>query len=254
MSHSIFFDETDLSTMVTVSSFDTPMLPTNIDLVDVPGMDGQRFMGSSLASREIRCMVTLKVASRKARYISATALKELLHVSEPKKLWADWMDPLNVGPGVHSPYYYAVPRSDTDPTQYVNGEAFEIVFVCPDPIAYDGYHLYEYIEVTTTATAVTVEGNMPARPSLYGTSCHGDANGIYRVTNIDTGEYMEASVASNAQSTVLFDCNNHVLKVDGVVQVLPPLCTWFELEPGSTRLQVTAGGGALVFGYVARWL
>lgn len=238
----VTFNGTDLTALAIVSGWSTAALPKELEQATIPGMDGSRLVSTTIAAREITVTLTVRGATPAARAASIRSLLGILDVDEPKPLAR------SIDNGL---YYLAIPTATGDITHNRTSDSFEVVFHCPDPAMYGEE---KTATIGTSSTTVTIGGNYPTKPLVTITSAKGNTSNVLTLTHTTKSEYMRATVSSSGSSTVSFDCDKHVLKVNNTTQMLSTLSDWLELEPGRNVLRLSAGSGTVTMKWIERWL
>lgn len=228
-----------------VSDLRTALLPAEIGSKTVPGMDGAKFTGSTIAAKDITLTITAKGSTLAARQTAARALAAALAVSEPKPL------AFSVDGGK---YYLAIPTSTGDARNFYNHTSFDVTFRCLDPVMYG-----ETKAVTlsnSTAKSVDIGGTYPTQPIITSSNCYGQSssNGYIKITNETTGEFVQVPCANADTHTLEVDCAKRYAKVDSAT-VGPTLeSDWLSFAPGTISLKRALGYGTYTITYQERWL
>lgn len=238
----VMFDGHELTRDYYVSDLRTPLLPRTIGTQEVPSRDSFLFTGARLAQRSIVLTLTVVSKSIEQRQAAARHLAALLAVDEPKPLQISIDDGL---------YYMAIPQSSDDAIRWVNATSFDVVFECPDPVAYG----VERIVTVPSGGSVTFEvgGTYPTMPVVSASTAANGSGGFWRITKED-GSYLMATIPNGVSTApVVADCAARTLKVNGSTGLLVPLADWLVLEPGEHTLTMTGTGAATVT-FNERWL
>lgn len=238
----VTFDGHDLTEYCVVSDLDNPLLPREVETVDVPGRDGSIYVGTKLSPRTIGMTLTVRGATDVARQEAARELASILAVSEPKPL------DLGIDGGI---YYMAMPVADDDGERYRNATRYAVEFRVPDPVGYGD-------EVTVTVPSggsVTFEvgGTYPTKPLVSASAAANGSGGYWRL-RLEDGSYLIATIPSGVSTApVVADCHAPWLKVNGNVVMLDAYADWLVLTPGEHTIEM-AGTGAATVKYRERWL
>lgn len=238
----VMFNGFELTRDYYVSDLRTSLLPRTIGTQDVPSRDGVLFTGARLAQRSIALTLTIVSKSIERRQAAARYLASLLAVNEPKPLQISIDDGL---------YYMAIPQSSDDATRWVNATSFDVVFECPDPVAYG----IERVVTVPSGGSVTFEvgGTYPTMPFVSASAAANGSGGSWRITKED-GSYIMATIPNGINTApVVADCSARTLKVNGSTAMLVPQADWLVLEPGEHTLTMTGTGAATVT-FNERWL
>lgn len=234
------FDGHDLAELFSIEYHMTRRLPTwEPTLVDVPARNGALFGGTRAQAVEIGMQLCPRALGRDERQEDLRTLASWLAVSEPK--------PLYLG-DEGGRYRMAVPTGESEITPYLDADVVQIGFVCPDPRLYGDERS---ATVTTTATSILVDGTAVTRPLITATATP-NGSGIWAITDLTTGEYMQVSLTSGSH-TVVFDCEARTVKVDGAVTMLAPACDWLTFGNIEHQLQITTGTGTATVTWQEMW-
>ena len=238
----VTFNGHELTQDYYVSNLRTSLLPRTVGLQEVPGFNGMLYTGAKLTERSIVLTLTAVSKNIVARQAAARNLAALLAVDEPKPLQ------ISIDGGL---YYMAIPQSSDDAVRWVNATSFDVVFECPDPIAYGT----EQIVTVPSGGSVTfdVGGTYPAMPVVSASAAQNGQDGFWRLA-LDDGSYLLATIPAGVTSSpVVADCGERTLMVNGSVSLLAPEADWLSLAPGAHTLTMTGAGAATVT-YNERWL
>ena len=258
----VTFNGVDLTSLYVVSGWHTPLLGRSFDTVDIAGMDGERFLGSTLSPRTITLSLTVKGTSLADREAAARVLASTLAVDEPKALTASFMD---------GRYYLAIPRSDADLTRFVNADTFEVSFFVPDPVSYGELKTVSITSVDYgTRINFTVGGNYPTFPTVSINARKASTTGASsfafytnRQSAQETYTYVDlAAVISGSllAETITIDSASRTFRAGFNDKMLPLVSDWPLLQPGSNQLFFSEGGssagssGSGTLTYRERWL
>ena len=238
----VMFDGHELSRDYYVSDLRDPLLTRTIGVQDVPGRDGSIFTGVKLAPKTISLRFTAVNKSMEARRAAGRRLAALLAVREPRPLQISIDDGL---------YYMAIPQSSDDAAQWANATSFEVVFECPNPVAYGA----ERVITVPSGGSVTFEvgGTHQTMPVVSASAAANGSGGYWCITKED-GSYIMATIPNGVNTApVVADCSARTLKVNGSTAMLVPQADWLVLEPGEHTLTMTGTGAATVT-FNERWL
>ena len=214
------------------------LLPTDVATIDVPGRDGALFGGVTRAVRQVTlALYVLGPVGERAPHVRELAAR--LAVDGPRPLMFSDEAPL---------WRMAVPNADPEGVAFYNADGYaDVKFVCPDPWFYG-----EEGGVTVPSggsVTFTVGGTAPTMPIVTAPAALNGSGGVWQLMLDDT-TYIAASVPS-ARSLVC-DCVDRVLRVNGAVTLLRPDADWLVLEPGTHTLAMTGTGAATVT-WTERW-
>lgn len=209
-------------------------------LVEVPGRDGSLVGGSRALPVEVKMDLYAMASTRSARQTAMRQLASYLAVREPKPLTLDDEGGL---------YRMAMPTDEAPTSAYLNADRIELTFVCPDPRLYGTERT---VSVGTSATSVTIGGTAPTSPTITVTATP-NSSGVWKITNVTTGGYMQVQLTTGSSHSVVFDCAKRTVTVDNAVAMLAPACDWFELPPATYSLRVTSGSGTASVKYREMW-
>lgn len=235
----VTFGGQDLTADYVVSDLRRPLLPREVGVVEVPGMDGETFTGARMTGRTVTMALTAMGSGVAAREAAARRLAAILAVDEPQPL------AVSVDGGLA---LMCVPASGSDSQRFVNAETFEVAFQSVEP-AYRGASRTATVPSGGTLT-LQVGGTYPTMPTVRATAAA--PSGGYWGLTVDGTQVMRAQLASGSHSVVA-DCERRTLTVDGVTALLPPASDWLELAPGSHSIAMT-GTGAATVQFEERWL
>ena len=238
----VWFDGVELTSLFLVSNLQQPLLPRKIVTSDVPGKDGELFLGASLATRTIKLTLTVRDRSITGLQEAARQLAAILNVSEPKPLR------LSIDGGL---YYMAVPNAKADGARYLHAIRYDVEFLLSDPVAYGDT---QSVTVPSGGSVTfDVDGTYPTLPTITASAARNGSGGDWRITRED-GAYVSATIPSGVMSApVVIDCAERVLRVNSNVVVLPLEADWLVLEPGEHTLTMT-GTGAATVEWTERWV
>lgn len=238
----VTFDGHELTQDYYVSNLRTSLLPRTVGMQEVPGLNGMLYTGVRHTERSITLTFTAVSKSMAVRQTAARNLAALLAVDEPKPLQ------ISIDGGL---YYMAIPQSSDDAIRWMNATSFDVVFECPDPIAYG-------TERTVTvpsggSVTFTVDGTYPTTPVVSASAAKNGSGGFWRIA-LEDGTYLLATIPTGVTSApVVADCGERTLTVNGNVSLLAPEADWLLLAPGAHTLTMTGTGAATVT-YNERWL
>lgn len=235
----VWFGGTELTQGYVVSSLRRPLLPRDVDTLDVPGMDGVRLAGASLADYEVGMTLTATGKDAGERFAALRALAAALNKAEAAPLRISTDGDL---------YYMAVPSSSPNVARFVNAESAEVAFRVLDPAMYG-------LDQTATvagggSVTIDVGGTFPTLPVVDVAGATDGSGGYWRL-QLEDGTYMQASAPSAID--LRFDSRTRTLWAGTTVQAMTPLADWLVLEPGEHTITMTGTGTATVR-WTERWV
>lgn len=260
----VTFNGVNISNLYVVSGWHTPLLGRNFDVVDISGMDGQRFLGATLAPRTITLSLTVKGVTLAEREAAARTLAAALAVDEPKPLTASFMG---------GRYYLAIPKSDADLHRYVNADTFDVDFYVPDPVSYGDLVTVNISSIVSASSYFEVGGTYPTLPKLVISASRTNVNdpsyfgfSLARresgLTSVLTYTYIDlkAVMGTSYSGTITVDSGvrKYTSGSSTGVKPLPLVSDWPLLMPGTMRYVSEAAtsncSGSIVMTYRERWL
>lgn len=244
---SFTFDGFDL-TQYAYARIDRPVGPSlRVDTEQVPGRDGEIYLGSTREPLIINARMTLK-----PQYIAPwasvrrTLAAALAKTSECRLTLPDEPDTYRMA---------TASISDDVTTPLVHPVEFTIQFTCHSPIAYALVAKTEDIS-TYSGASITVGGTLPAMLSI---ESDGDNNRNTSTTlwgvRLDSQDYMRVLLPVY-NSHVIIDADNHIVTLDGAAGMLTLDSNWLKASPGTHNLQMYPGGsvGGATVSWIERWL
>lgn len=204
----------------------------DVETQDIPYRPGERFMRAKLKPLAIKVLAEWKArpsddmaALRRTMAARLVCLKE-----EP--LYLD--DERHLGL-----YYMALLTSPGElDTLWHTGSA-ELEFTAYDPIAYGatkrgsvGY-----------STVLTVGGSHETYPVI--TCKPGGSVSYLKLTNMDTGEFVQINESLNTSASVVIDMGEQLVTVNGQNHAVTYESDYFALQPGRNSLRLSSGTGTI---------
>lgn len=125
---------------------------------------------------------------------------------------------------------------------------FELNFTASDPIRYGEER--SYVTGSQSADYFEVAGN--ERASMVITVRNAIASG--GIWSLTCNDYtMSVDVGNSYPSTIVFDCVNRVVKVDGNIRGVTLGSKWPTFEPGRWFCRVSRGSGTATFSWTQRY-
>ena len=206
----------------------------DIETHDVPYVPGERFARAKMKPLVIRVKARWKAAPGDDMAVLRRVMVERLFCVGEAHLYID--DDRHLG--LH---YRAVLTNPGElETLWYTGAA-TLEFTAYDPIGYGA----ENKATVGYNTVLQVGGSYETWPVF--TCVPGGSVSYLRLTNMDTGEYVQVTTALTAQRKVVVDMWNQKVTVDGlgVAPVFESL--FFPLKPGANNLRLSSGSGVAVY-------
>jgi predicted phage tail component-like protein len=231
------FNGFDFSEWLVVAKADRQVLPpVSTTTSEVSGMDGARFVSSSLGTLTItvQCLVRKGLGSRAE---VARQLAGMLRTDKPA-----WLE-LDDEPGMR--YLAMVDGSSAMESLWRPG-GFALTFLCCDPVAYG-----RECSASTSST-FKVGGTYRAWPTFRLTPKKSSA-GKWSVTNVATGEYVRVELVFDGKSELIIDCGAQRATYGGKAADSGVVLEsdFFALAPGVVELSATQ---AATVEWTERWL
>ena len=193
----------------------------------VPGRAGNVFTGLETGEASISVTVVSLDDSPRVRREKMAELRAWLEVDEPCPLFI---------PDDGGAYCNAVMTAIAE-TTYINGIAWRISFSVPEP------YLYMPVdsELPSGATSLYVGGNQLVKPVITISSAVRDASTNMIALMVDGSQPLKVPLTSGTH-TVVIDCNDRSVTVDGAASMITTDSDWWELEPGMHSFTKTGGG------------
>lgn len=237
------FDGVDLSTVLDVASVEMPAMPkTSPDVRYASGRDGGLLAGNQLEPLEIKVKARLATDVTDPRDIQRkwAEVSALIRKDSPK--------PLMLSEGI---YRNAVLIGETLLEFKTYSATAELVFLCPDPIAYGATRT-----VTIPSAGYVyfnVDGSYRAKPRITASAVRDSSSLVWGI-RLDEGDFIHIATGSSSARNVVVDCDARTCIVNSSV-ALPTLDSdWMELEPGTHKLRMDNGAGEATVTFVERWL
>lgn len=204
----------------------------DIETQDIPYRSGERVMHVKLKPLPLKVLAEWRArpsddmaALRRTMAARLVCLKEApLYLDDERHL------------GI---YYMAMLTSPNElDTLWHTGSA-ELDFTAYDPVAYGakksgsiGY-----------STVLTVGGSFDTNPVI--TCKPGGSVSYLKLTNMDTGEFVQINASLSSSSTVIIDMEEQQVTVNGANQAVTYDSDYFALRPGRNSLRLSSGTGAI---------
>lgn len=214
------------------------MPPVEIEADEVPGADGTRFRRAKLGELKIPVSVRLKASAK-------DDIAELRHMLAAA-LWSGKPAPLVLGDDP-ARYHLAVLDGSSDLDRLWNTGRTELTFRACDPVAYGEA---KSASVNARGT-VYVGGTLGAYPVITAKPAQGES---YRVTLVDTGEYVEMEAPFDGSQALVIDCAKQHCTLNGVTadRYVALSSDYFALSAGPNELKTSSGTAEIE--WTERWL
>ena len=93
------------------------------------------------------------------------------------------------------------------------------------------------------STSLVVGGSYETRPVV--TCKPGGSVSYIRLTNMDTGEYVQITAALTSSSTVVIDMAEEQVTINGANAAVTYESDYFALQPGRNSLRLSSGTGTI---------
>ncbi len=241
MGQGFVYDGVDLGAYLKCN-FERPLAPpTSVETLDVPGRDGAVFREARLEPLDIPVHVRLKPSGTDAAGLRHL-LAPLLVKREPKAL---------VLPD-EALTYYAVLKGDSALDRLWTSGAADLVFHCPDPVAYGA------VKTATVpsggSVTVTVGGNYPTSPTITAGAAVRNSSSLVWGVRLDGGDFVHVPTGSSSSRKVEVDCAAASCKVANSIAMITLDSDWLELTPGQHILKMDQGTGAATVKWIERWM
>lgn len=230
------FGDADLERYMTVSSATRTVAPARrVERTSVPGMDGELARADGMEAAEVtvegylRAWTLAEVAEVRRLLARALASDGPRMLRLPDEPWSGLM---------------AVYLGGAELSRNAHRPKVELRFLCPDPVAYGNSRT---AKVSTSAT-VEVGGTYPASPVVTVKPPRGSS---WRITNVDTGEFVCVQASFTGSQTVAIDMAAHRCTVNGADRAVTLDSDFFRIE-GTQHLLVS--GGTATLEWSERWL
>lgn len=204
----------------------------SIETQDIPYRAGERFMRAKLKPLTIKVRAEWRARpSDDMAALRRTMAARLLCLKEA---------PLRLDDERHlGLYYMAVLTSPGELDNLWHTGGAELEFTAYDPIAYGATRR----GAVGGATVITVGGSHETRPVI--TCRPGGAVSHIRLTNMDTGEFVQVDESLSASSSVVIDMEGQQVTVGGQNHAVTYESDFFALQPGRNSLRLSSGTGTI---------
>lgn len=225
----------DFSPWFTTKLMTRSLLPGYaVETQDVPYRPGERFMRAKLKPLTITVSAKWKArpsddmaALRRTMAARLLCLKEApLHLDDERHL------------GLH---YMAVLTSPGELDNLWHTGSAELEFTAYDPIAYGATR----IGAVGYNTTLMVGGSCETKPVIR---CKpGGSVSYLKLTNMDTGEFVQVTASLSSSIEVVFDMENEQTTVNGTNHSVDYDSDYFALQPGANSLRLSSGSGTIEY-------
>jgi predicted phage tail component-like protein len=235
-SDSIIFNGHDLSSLVYCKVRRPIMASVNATFEDVPGRHGEVFKTAKRAGYDLSIDMWLRTEHRREVAEARHRLAAMLWTDEPAPLFL---------PDDPTRYLMAIVSGSTDLDEITDDcPTTTVTFHIGDP---DYYGQSRRVEAAGTA-AFAVGGNLPA--ALRVTAKPGTCD-AWRITNADTGEFVEVAQALTSDSVIRLDFASEKATVNSSIAALNIMSDFFEVKD---RAHLTISSGTATIEWGERWL
>lgn len=235
-SDSIVFNGHDLSSLVFCKIHRPIMASVKPTFEDVSGRHGELFKSVKREGYDLTVDMWLRTEHRRDISEARHKLAAMLWTDEPAPLYL---------PDDPTRYLTAIVSGITDLGEITDDcPGASVTFHIGDP-DYRGQR--RRIEMTGSA-AVSVGGTLPA---LIKVTAKPSAGGAWRITNTDTGEFVEIIQPLTADSTIRLDFSTEHATVNGSVAQLNIMSDFFEIKD---RAHIKISSGSATLEWEERWL
>ncbi len=204
----------------------------DVETQDIPYLPGERVMHVKLKPLPLKVLAEWRArpsddmaALRRIMAARLVCLKEApLYLDDERHL------------GV---YYMAMLTSPNElDTLWHTGSA-ELDFTAYDPIAYGA----KRSGAVGYSTTLTVGGSFETRPVI--TCKPGGSVSYLKLTNMDTGEFVQINENLNSSASVVIDMEEQHVTVNGQTHAPTYESSFFPLHPGRNSLRLSSGTGTI---------
>lgn len=223
----------DFSPWFTTKLMTRSLLPGYaVETQDVPYRAGERFMRAKLEPLVIKVRAEWRArpsddmaALRRTMAARLLCLKEApLHLDDERHL------------GLH---YMAVLTSPGELDNLWHTGSAELEFTAYDPIAYGATRR----GAVGYGTVLAVGGSYETRPVI--TCRPGGSVSYLKLTNMDTGEFVQVNESLDASASVVIDMREQQVTVNGQNHAVTYESDYFALRPGRNSLRLSSGAGTI---------
>ena len=233
---SIVFNGHDLSSLVCCKIRRPVMASVKATFEDVPGRHGETFKTAKREGYDLVVDMWLRAERRREVAEARHKLSAMLWTDEPAPLFL---------PDDPTRYLMAIVSGSTDLDEITDDcPMASVTFHIGDP----DYHGQSRRIDVSGAAAFAAGGTLPA--AIRVTAKPG-ACSSWRITNTDTGEFVEVAQALTADSVVRLDFVTEHATVNGSIAALNIMSDFFEIK-GRAHLKISSGTATVE--WEERWL
>lgn len=233
----LVFNGTDLSNLVYCKVNRPILAPVSATFETVGGRHGELFRSARLEGYDLPVDVWLRTVKRHEVAEARHRLAAALFTDEPKPLYL---------PDDPTRYLLAIVSGDTDLGEITDDcPTTTVKFHVGDPVFYGQRRTYR---ATAGEFFIDAGGTWPARLSVTAKPAAGSA---WRLTNVDTGEFVEIRQALGTASTIRIDMETEHATVNQQTAAVSIDSDFFEVS-GRCRLKLS--GGTADLEWRERWL
>ena len=235
-SDSIVFNGNDLSSLVYCKIRRPIMASVNPTFESVPGRSGEAFKTVKRDGYDLVVDMWIRSEHRREVAEARHKLAAMLWTEEPAPLYL---------PDDPTRYLMAIVSGATDLDEITDDcPNASVTFHIGDP----DYHGQSRRISTTGTAAFSVGGTLPASIKVTAKPAAGSS---WRITNADTGEFVEVAQTLTADSEIVLDFANEKATVNGSVASLSIMSDFFEVND---RAHLKISSGKAIIEWEERWL
>lgn len=230
------FNGYDLTSWLTVSQVSRQVLPSRrLNRQELPGGDGDLVAANGLEALEIEVTCNLRADSVAGVTTQRRLLAAALMTGSAAQL---------ILPDEPHLWLMALYEGGAEVERNAHKPEVKLTFLVPDPVAYG-----EARETTVSGSAVLNVGGTRATPPVV--RALPPRGSSWRVSNDETGEYVEVQRSFTGVETVVVDMGAHRCIVDGVDVPVTLASDYFRIAGDAQH--VTLSGGTATVSWVERW-
>lgn len=206
----------------------------DVETEDLPGRPGERFMRAKL--KPLAITVRAKWRARPADDMAAlrrTMVARLMCLKEAPLVLDDERHL-----GMH---YMAVLTSPGELDNLWHTGSADLEFTAYDPIAYGATKR----GTVGYSTQLMVGGSYETKPVV--TCKPGGSVSYLRLTDMDSGKYVQVTASLTSSTEVVFDMENEQATVNGENRAVTYDSDYFALQPGANSLRLSSGSGTIEY-------
>lgn len=232
----------DLSNEFEIVGVQKPVPSSVADIRTVPGTDGYAFVGADILPQPMQFTLVSKALGYTERRRQVRRLSAILNSKEPVKVAFSEDDGL---------YYLAVLG---DPPKYQEFVKLGAMTVYMQPI-HSAMYGAEHLVIVPSGGSVSfiVGGTYPTKPIVTASAVRNGSSLVWGI-RLDEGDYLHIATGSSSARSVVADCQNRTLSVQGSAAIPTLDSDWLELEQGEHTLRMDNGTGAATVKWLERWL